>query len=137
MKLIKFLGSLSFVVLVLVSGWAQEVSVAKGTGYGTYGIYGRTFGAVIVKKGTAIKYVPDTVNGDSFVIQVSGLYAVSYSDGDPSTDVVGISVNLPSTTSFSIGWGTVHELCAFEVPDTAGSCSATVPLTKGNGTKST
>jgi hypothetical protein len=33
---------------------AQEVSVANGIGYGTVGIYARTFGTVIVKSGTAI-----------------------------------------------------------------------------------
>jgi hypothetical protein len=133
MKFAKWSGLLSFVVLVsIVTGAAQEVSVGKGTGYGTVGIYARTFGTVIVKTGTAIKYVPDAVNGDSFVINASGLYAVSYTDGDPASDDIGISVNLSPTASFSTSWGTAKELCEFEVADTGGSCSATVNLTKGS-----
>jgi len=134
MKLAKWFGVLSCVVLAsIVTGAAQEVSVGKGTGYGTVGIYARTFGTVIVKSSsTAIKYVPDAVNGDSFVINAAGLYAVSYTDGDPASDDIGISVNLSPTVSFSTGWGTAKELCEFEVADTGGSCSATVNLAKGS-----
>ena len=133
MKLAKWLGLLSSVVLVSVAAGAvqQEVNVANGTGYGTVGIYARTFGSVIVNSGTAITYVSDAVNGDSFVINSPGLYAVSYSDGDPSSDDVGISVNLPPTTKFSASWGTAAELCEFEVANTGGSCSATLYLSKG------
>jgi hypothetical protein len=133
MKFAKWFGLLSFVALVsIATAGAQEVSVGKGTGYGSVGIYARTFGTVIVKSGTAIKYVPDAVNGDSFVINAAGLYAVSYTDGDPASDDIGISVNLSPTVSFSTGWGTAKELCEFEVADTGGSCSATVNLAKGS-----
>jgi hypothetical protein len=133
MKPAEWFGLLSFVVLVAIAtAGAQEVSVGKGTGYGSVGIYARTFGTVIVKSGTAIKYVPDAVNGDSFVINASGLYAVSYTDGDTSSDDIGISLNLPPTASFTTGEGTAHELCEFEVADTGGSCSATVNLAKGS-----
>jgi hypothetical protein len=118
--------------LTVLSSAAQEVSVANGTGYGTTGIYSRTFGHVLVNTGTSIAYVPNAVNGDSFVINISGVYAVSYTDGDISTDDIGISVNLPSTTNFSTGWGTAQELCAFEVSNTGGSCSATLHLSKGD-----
>lgn len=134
MKLAKWFGLLSSVVLVsVIAGVAQEVevNVANGTGYGTVGIYARTFGTVIFKSGSAITYVSDAVNGDSFVINTTGLYAVSYSDGDPVSDDVGVSVNLPPTTKFSASWGTALELCGFEVANTAGSCSATVHLSKG------
>ncbi len=122
--------SLIVIVTVLNCG-AQEVSVANGTGYGTTGIYARTFGSVIVQSGSTIKYVPDSVNGDSFLITTAGVYAVSYTDGDPSSDDIGISVNLPSTTDFSAGWGTSQELCGFEVSNTAASCSATSQFSKG------
>ena len=134
MKLATWFGSpLLFVVLIsAVIASAQEVSVAKGTGYGSVGIYARTFGTVIVKSGTAITYVPSTVNGDSFIINVSGLYAVSYTDGNITTDDIGISLNLAPTTNFSTGWGTARELCAFEVSNTGESCSATVHLSKGD-----
>ena len=69
---------------MLSTAATQEISVANGTGYGTKGIYARTFGTVIARMGTAIKYVPDAVNGDSFVINSSGVYAVSYTDGEPT-----------------------------------------------------
>jgi hypothetical protein len=59
---------LAFVLLAAAVATAQEVSVANGIGYGTTGVYARTFGTVIVNSGTAITYVPDAVNGDSFVI---------------------------------------------------------------------
>jgi hypothetical protein len=133
MKARNWLGSLLLVTsLGALSTAAQEVSVAKGIGYGTTGIYARTFGILIVKIGTAIKYVPDTVNGDSFVINTPGLYAVSYSEGNISTDDVGISLNLPSTSNFSTSWGTAQELCGFEISDTGESCSVTVHLAKGD-----
>ena len=134
MKATNRLGSFLMIIASLTAvsrGATQEVSVAQGTGYGTTGIYARTFGKVTAKLGTAITYVPDTVNGDSFVINVSGVYAVSYTDGDVNSDDVGISVNLPSTTSFSAASGTAKELCLFEVANTGESCSATVYLAKG------
>jgi hypothetical protein len=133
MKANTWFGSLVVITfLTVLSSVAQEVSVANGTGYGTTGIYARTFGHVLVNTGTAIKYAPNAVNGDSFVINNSGVYAVSYTDGDVSTDDIGISVNLASTTNFSTGWGTAKELCAFEVSNTGGSCSATVHLSQGD-----
>ena len=124
--------TVSLVLLVTAVASAQEVSVANGTGYGTTGVYARTFGTVIVNSGTAITYIPDAVNGDSFVINAAGTYAVSYTDGDINTDDVGISLNLPSTTNFSASWGTAQELCEFELSDTGASCSATVKLAKGD-----
>jgi hypothetical protein len=58
MKLTNWFASLLLVTsLTMLSSAAQEISVAKGTGYGTTGIYARTFGSVLVKIGTAIKYV--------------------------------------------------------------------------------
>jgi hypothetical protein len=134
MKPISWFGSLLLVMssTVLSSAATQQISVASGTGYGTTGIYTRTFGTVVANMGTAIKYVPDIVNGDSFVINSSGVYGVSYTDGDPSSDDIGISVNLPPTSKFSTGWGAAQELCAFEVANTGGSCGATVYLSKGD-----
>jgi hypothetical protein len=111
---------------------AQEVSVANGIGYGTTGMYARTFGTVVETNGTAITYVPDPVNGVSFMINASGVYAISYTEGDPGTDDVGISVNLAATSPFSTGWGTAQEICGFEVSNSGGSCSATLHLSKGD-----
>jgi len=76
---------------------------------------------LIVKRGTVITYHADAVNGDSFVINYSGVYAVSYSDGDIISDDIGISLNLPSTTKFSTSWGTSQELCAFEASNAEGA----------------
>jgi hypothetical protein len=124
-----------FGVLLLaltLSSAAQEVSVTKGIGYGTSGTYARTFGTVVVKMGTAIKYISDPVRGDSFLINESGLYAMTYTDGDVNSDDVGISLNLRPTIKFSTSWGTTRELCAFEVANTAESCSATAHLSKGD-----
>jgi len=125
---------LSVVLISVVAGAAQEVevNVANGTGYGTVGIYARTFGTVILKSGSAITYVSDAVNGDSFVINTTGLYAVSYTDGDLAAYDVGVSVNLSPTTKFSASWGTALELCGFVVSNSGGSCSATVHLSKGS-----
>jgi|GEM_PF-3809773 len=134
MRLTSWFGLLLLAVgslTVLSSGATQETSVAKGTGYGTTGIYARTFGTVVAKIGTAITYVPDAVNGDSFVINTSGVYAVSYTDGDVNSDDLGISVNLSPTSKFSTVFGTGQELCLFEAANTGESCSATVYLAKG------
>jgi hypothetical protein len=121
----------------LSSAATQEVSVAGSvgpTGYGSTGVYARVFETVIAEMGTAIKYVSDPVNGDSFVIQSSGIYAVSYTDANLGDGIVGISLNVEPTTSFQTAYGTAQELCAFYVDSTQGiqSCSATLYLSKGD-----
>jgi hypothetical protein len=123
---------LLLVITTLTALSAAQVIVAKGTGYGTTGVYARTFGAVIRNQGGLIQYVPDAVQGDSFVIGYNGPYAVSYTDENPNTDVAGISLNLSSASRFSKSWGTARELCAFKVSNSVQSCSVTVRLSVGD-----
>jgi hypothetical protein len=61
MKTTHLIRSLLVVISLTAVGMAavQQVSVGQGTGYGTTGIYARTFGTVVSTMGTAIKYVPD------------------------------------------------------------------------------
>jgi hypothetical protein len=114
------------------SSQVSEVSVAYGTGFGATGIYARTFGRVVIKAGQKITYVPDSLKGDSFVINAAGLYALSYTDGDPGFDDDGISKNLSAISPFSSVWGTGRELCLFGVSNSGESCSVVTELKKGD-----
>jgi hypothetical protein len=110
----------------------SEVSLANGNGYGSTGIYARTFTTVITDQGTKITYRSDPVDGDSFTVNADGLYAVSYTDGDPAVDNVGISRNLAPTSPFSSVWGTGQELCEFETANSAETCSVVTHLNRGD-----
>jgi hypothetical protein len=110
----------------------SEVSVANATGYGSTGKYARTFGTVVVNAGQKITYIPNLVKGDSFVINATGLYAISYTDGDPGFDDDGISKNLSAISPFSGVWGTGRELCLFGVSNSGESCSVVTELKKGD-----
>jgi hypothetical protein len=132
MKNVNRFGLLLVITSLTALTSAAQVIVAEGKGYGTTGVYARTFGAVIRNQGTAIKYVPDAVHGDSFVVTQNGPYTVSYTDENRSTDVAGISLNLSPATLFSKSWGTARELCAFQVSNSVQSCSATIRLRVGD-----
>ena len=129
MKALKLFGLLLVLTLcTCLTTSAQEVSVASGKGYGTTGLMPDHSDRLSLRWELPSRTFPMLLTGDSFVRATSGLYVVSYTDGDVSSDDIGISLNLPSTSTFLTSWGTAHELCAFEVTNTAGSCSATTSL---------
>jgi hypothetical protein len=76
--------------------------------------------------------MPNSVKGDSFVINATGLYAISYTDGDAGFDNDGASKNLSATSPFSDVWGTGRELCLFGVANSGASCSVVTELKKGD-----
>lgn len=110
----------------------SEVSLGGGTGYGSTGIYARRFTSVNATIGSDITYTSSSVDGDSFTINTAGVYGISYTEGIPTSDNAGISVNLASTTSFSSAFGTANQLCAMTIANTASSCSVTVLLSAGD-----
>ena len=132
--------ALFLVLLVCVGIEAQtstpttdsEISVDTGNGYGSTGVYVRSFTNVVANVGTAISYTADTTNGDYFTINADGVYAVSYTDGTTTGDVLGISVNGASTTALN-SLASARVLCQGSIP--AGyieSCSATLALASGD-----
>jgi hypothetical protein len=110
----------------------SEVSVADANGYGSTGVYARTFATSIASVGGSITYTSDSVNGDYFTINNNGVYAISYSDGNPNVWNAGVSLNFAATSAWSTVWGTGKELCNFTLSNSGGSCSATVLLASGD-----
>ena len=110
----------------------NEVSVSGGSAYGTTGVYARTFTTVTQSVGSDITYTSDAVNGDSFTINHTGLYALSYTDGGGVAATVGVSINYSAASAWHLAWGTANELCAFTFGDSASSCSVVVYLSSGD-----
>lgn len=110
----------------------SEVSVTNGSGYGTIGIYARTFSSTTASIGSDITYTSDAVNGDYFTVNHDGLYFASYTDGGAASDTVGISLNFSSTTAFGTSWGTGSSLCVMTFANSASSCSILIYLSSGD-----
>src|SRR5580765_4317936 len=110
----------------------SEGSVANANGYGSTGVYARTFATTVASMGSDISYTSDATNGDYFTINHTGVYAVTYSDGNPNGDNDGISLNFAATTTWSSAWRSGNELCNFTVANTGASCSVTVLLDSGD-----
>lgn len=108
-----------------------EVSVDTGNAYGSTGKFARSFTNVDANFGSAITYTADTTNGDSFTINVAGAYAISYTDGTGTGDVLGISLNTSGTTSLgTLLTNTPADLlCEASIPaGYAENCSVTILL---------
>lgn len=79
----------------------NQVRVSGSTSNGTAGYRVRVFPNVIDNIGTAIQYIPDSTNGDSFKILESGYYGISHTGNANAIDNLGISLNADPTTSIS------------------------------------
>lgn len=109
----------------------SEVSVEGGSGYGSTGVYARTFSNVVVNLGSDITYSSDVTNGDSFTINTTGLYAIAYSDGHASGDNLGISINGASTTSLP-SLTASRRVCFVTVINMNEACSVVVLLSSSD-----
>src|SRR5712664_2570753 len=90
----------------------SSITVDTETGFGTTGTKVRTWANATSGPGKAITYRPDAVNGDSFHINQSGLYSVTFSSA-PGTnnEFSGISVNGDPTVGI-IELPRANRLCA-------------------------
>lgn len=106
----------------------SEVSLDTGNSYGSTGIYARRFTNTDANVGPDITYTADATNGDSFTVNANGTYAVSYSDGSGTGDVIGISLNGSGATAMQ-GLAQSAVFCQQSMPaGTAASCSVTIEL---------
>lgn len=71
----------------------SEIAVDTGNGFGSVGIYARRFLNIDVSSGLDITYIQSAINGDSFRINTTGVYAISDTDLSNNGDTFSISVN--------------------------------------------
>lgn len=109
----------------------SEVKVSVGSGYGSTGVYIRTFSTVDVNTGSGITYTSDSVNGDYFTVNISGVYSITYSDGYGYADYFGISVDSSTTTPVT-SLTTAQRLCFVTVLNSDSDCQSTYYLVAGD-----
>lgn len=132
-------------------GGGSYVAVSSTTGHGSTNTCIRTFGVIDHNVGTAVTYTSSATLGDSFTINVSGIYFVKFEDiNTGGACISGISRNATGLLSTSIGSTSfvayTTRLCigtddisrrpsnSFCGPLTAGDVIR--PHTDGNGTNS-
>ena len=71
----------------------HSVIVNTGNGHGSTNTKIRRFTTTLGSVGTAITYAGSATLGDSFTINESGLYAITYSDSDAAGCYIGLSLN--------------------------------------------
>ncbi|MBV8047901.1 MAG: hypothetical protein JO171_12140 [Paludibacterium sp.] len=69
------------------------VQLNTANGYGSTNTMIRRFSNVVVNQGSDITYTDSAVNGASFTVNTSGVYAITYSDNFSSGSVIGLSLN--------------------------------------------
>lgn len=79
----------------------SEVSVDTGNGYGSTGVYARRFTNTDASVGSSVTYTQSATDGDTFTVNEDGTYAISYSDGSTTGDVIGVSLNGSASTAMS------------------------------------
>jgi hypothetical protein len=98
----------------------SSIRVDTANGYGSpTGTRIRRFSNVRDYLGSAITYVPSDVNGDSFRINESGTYHVSYDDDTGTTNFIGLSKNASNLTT------AIHLLPSSEILATSANSGST------------
>jgi hypothetical protein len=81
----------------------SSVRVDTAAGYGSTGTCIRRFSAVRNNIGQDIEYIPNAVDGDSFVVKSDGIYHISYTDSQAGSSSAGMGITLnESATSTNI-----------------------------------
>lgn len=114
----------------LVSQISLYTSSALGTASGnTTFVYDN----VRINTGSDIAYIPDAVNGDSFLINTTGIYAITANIGNQTGGANGLTINNSPTAAFSSSSPT-NILNTAQVVSTAqgGGISYTGTLTVGD-----
>jgi hypothetical protein len=76
----------------------SEVRLHTGNGNGSTNTKIRIFTTAVTNTGSAITYATSATNGDSFTINESGIYAMSYWDQENTGSYMGISLNSSQLT---------------------------------------
>lgn len=106
----------------------SEVAVDSANGFGSTGVYARTYANIDVNVGSDITYASSSTNGDSWTINTPGVYSMSWSDEVTSGDTGIISLNTAGTTTINSA-SIANKLCWQALPSNiATSCSVTLGL---------
>jgi hypothetical protein len=110
----------------------SEVAVNTGNGYGSTGKYARRFTYPTVYSGSAITYVPSDVDGDKWVINSNGVYAMNLTDYSSVGDAVSITMNSDPTVGID-GLDARDKLCSVALqPYNLHGCAAITYLNGGD-----
>ena len=122
-----------------INSLEAEVFVQVGNGFGSTNTIVRRFSTVIINVGTAITYTDDSVYGASFLINVPGVYSISYTDQRTDDAFSGylyyIDVDhapVQSTVSAITGSGLTYGSIATSSPTMIGKNNITLLLDKGD-----
>jgi len=113
-------------------GPVSEVAVNTGDGFGSVGIFARRFQSVDVYSGSDITYTQSAINGDSFLINTTGIYAISNTDFSWPGDTFSISVNSDPATEIT-NLQASNRLCSSSMdPGHLQNCTVTLKLDAGD-----
>ena len=110
------------------------VRLNTANGYGSTNTAIRRLLTVVTNQGTDITYADSATLGASFTINVSGVYAIGYTDNFTGVGNLGISLNSTQLTT-DIGGITIADRLAHAVCPTSNystGCNATVYLPAGS-----
>lgn len=79
------------------SAGASMVRVGVSSANGSTGVRVKVFDSVFENIGNAITYKRDAIFGDTFKVNIPGVYAVSYTGNSASSDAFGITVDADPT----------------------------------------
>lgn len=116
----------------------SEIRVSGIGGYGSLPTKTRYFPTVDKSVGNAISYISSTINGDSFLINQDGCYAITYCDttsASASVITMGITVNQSALNSSVDALASTQILATSNIVNTGQlgfGCSAVTWLRRGD-----
>lgn len=114
---------------------AHEVYIAGAAGHGSTATKIRVFLTVVRSRGTAITIIKSAIDGWSFRINESGLYAITYRDyrgGAGHSEALSINSTQLTTTWSSIPASSVIDATNIQAADSIGKCARTTYLNVGD-----
>lgn len=116
---------------LVVSGIDEQWQTGSA-GNGSTGIRCKVFSTTLISSGTNISYTSDGVNGDSWTINKSGVYAISFHGVAGSPDNFAISHNNASCSTGASSLSESNTLCYVGPNSNMGSCSFVGWLVNGD-----
>lgn len=108
------------------SGPASTVHVSNSVTNGTVGQFAKCFNLIFERFGNAITYVQDAVAGDSFIINIPGVYSISYSGNSGANDIFAITRDGdPTVVATSLPNGVALAIDSCTAADTPANCAWT------------
>jgi len=108
-----------------VGALPSSIIVVTGNGNGSTNTFVKRFTTTLLSQGSDVTYTASATNGDTFTINTSGTYAVSYSDA--YTIVADLTITANGVT-LTINPGNINDITRVTVCDSpasaVGCCSA-------------